>query len=297
MNKCPKCGADLKDGALYCDVCGEDIHIVPDFDVDVEHHISETKRTILEQVEKEEEDKRRQEDLKRSKRKHMQWLGVLLVVLFVVMVLLIVSTGISSKHQSSEEYQLKCAQKYYDLGEYDKSVKYYLRAFELNADNVDTLETLANIYYIQNKTDAQEEMLYRILEHSGVTEITRTKTVENLISLLTKKGKFQEIHDLLDDLKDSALTEEFQEFTAPEPAFGLEPGEYPDLQSLRILCEGQGNVYYTLDGSVPGENSNLYTVPLVLDYGETVVCACFINDYGIKSPIISGFYRIDYAED
>lgn len=29
--KCSKCGADIKDGSVYCDVCGEEVRIVPDY--------------------------------------------------------------------------------------------------------------------------------------------------------------------------------------------------------------------------------------------------------------------------
>ena len=34
--KCPLCNAEIKEGSLYCEVCGEDIHIVPDFDPVIE---------------------------------------------------------------------------------------------------------------------------------------------------------------------------------------------------------------------------------------------------------------------
>ena len=30
--KCPFCKAEIKEGSLYCESCGGDIHIVPDFD-------------------------------------------------------------------------------------------------------------------------------------------------------------------------------------------------------------------------------------------------------------------------
>ena len=30
--RCPKCGAELPDGFLYCEKCGEEIHVVPDYD-------------------------------------------------------------------------------------------------------------------------------------------------------------------------------------------------------------------------------------------------------------------------
>ena len=34
--KCPKCGESIKDGAVYCDHCGEEILIVPDFELDID---------------------------------------------------------------------------------------------------------------------------------------------------------------------------------------------------------------------------------------------------------------------
>ena len=33
--KCPNCGAEMEEGKLYCEHCGEDIHIVPDFEPEV----------------------------------------------------------------------------------------------------------------------------------------------------------------------------------------------------------------------------------------------------------------------
>lgn len=37
--KCPKCGNEIKEDHLYCDVCGEEIRIVPDFDATVDDNI------------------------------------------------------------------------------------------------------------------------------------------------------------------------------------------------------------------------------------------------------------------
>lgn len=38
--KCPKCGNEIKEDHLYCDVCGEEIRIVPDFDATVDDNIN-----------------------------------------------------------------------------------------------------------------------------------------------------------------------------------------------------------------------------------------------------------------
>ncbi|MGN1146214.1 MAG: zinc-ribbon domain-containing protein, partial [Acetatifactor sp.] len=37
--KCPNCGAKMPENSLYCEHCGEDIHIVPDFEPELELNI------------------------------------------------------------------------------------------------------------------------------------------------------------------------------------------------------------------------------------------------------------------
>ena len=39
--KCPNCGKELKDGKLLCEFCGDEIHIVPDFEPEIENKIEE----------------------------------------------------------------------------------------------------------------------------------------------------------------------------------------------------------------------------------------------------------------
>ena len=40
--KCPKCNQELKEGQLYCEFCGEEIKIVPEFEPEIENRIEET---------------------------------------------------------------------------------------------------------------------------------------------------------------------------------------------------------------------------------------------------------------
>ena len=44
--KCPNCGAEMKEGTLYCEHCGEDIHIVPDFEPEIEYNMEQTLHDI-----------------------------------------------------------------------------------------------------------------------------------------------------------------------------------------------------------------------------------------------------------
>ena len=45
--KCPNCGSEMAEGNLYCEKCGKDIHIVPDFEPELEQNIEQTIHTIL----------------------------------------------------------------------------------------------------------------------------------------------------------------------------------------------------------------------------------------------------------
>ena len=48
--KCPNCGAEIREGSLYCEHCGEDIHIVPDFEPEVEFSLEQTLSGIVEEL-------------------------------------------------------------------------------------------------------------------------------------------------------------------------------------------------------------------------------------------------------
>jgi len=48
--KCPNCGSKLQEGLLYCEKCGGDIHIVPDFEPELEENMQESLQQIAEAV-------------------------------------------------------------------------------------------------------------------------------------------------------------------------------------------------------------------------------------------------------
>ena len=54
--KCPNCGAELPKDNLYCEKCGTEFQIVPDFDVDVDGEIDKTLRTLNNEAAEESDD-------------------------------------------------------------------------------------------------------------------------------------------------------------------------------------------------------------------------------------------------
>ena len=79
--KCPKCGYEWTEGHLYCDNCGEEFRIVPDFEPEIEKEMNETLSTLLVELAQEEMPKqknaRRRKDMYRQSpiwKKHMNWI-------------------------------------------------------------------------------------------------------------------------------------------------------------------------------------------------------------------------------
>ncbi len=62
--KCPNCGEEMPEGSLYCEHCGEEIHMVPDFEPELEGNIEQSIQNILEDIKQDEEEKTRKQGKK-----------------------------------------------------------------------------------------------------------------------------------------------------------------------------------------------------------------------------------------
>ena len=280
---CPKCGATLPEGKLYCESCGEEIHVVPDYDPTLDVKIGQE-----EPVEQPSPGKREHICVKKKPIPLYVFLALLLLATIVLCVL----TSRNLKNLRSAQYQISQAEKYHGLGDYEKALSYYSRAAELDGDNVDLLVRMAETYFLKNDHAWYEAILHRILSHPKASGEQIVWARERLIPLMVKKGDFEGVCKLISQSNDSEFMNQYQEYLSPKPTLSLEAGTYEEMQSLGISDEGTGTIYYTLDGTVPNENSVPFTLPIVLDKGEITVKACLINAYGVKSEIVTGVYVI-----
>lgn len=80
---------------------------------------------------------------------------------------------------------------------------------------------------------------------------------------------------------------------ATAPTLKLPSGFYDKPPALTITLEGDGDIYYTTDGSWPTlENGDKYVKPLILD-STTVVRARTIAPKAVSSRVVTGVYFID----
>ena len=291
--KCPNCGKEMTEGALYCEYCGEDIHIVPDFEPELEENIQQIIEGIREDIEEEElPDELEEPEISQrsfSKRKLFQF------SLFTAVLVLAAAAGMGTwvYRHNSEEYQVSKAVQYAELGEYDKAIAYYNRALELDGNNIELQFNLAEVYLLKNNKIEYEYLLREIVKNENASNEQLDRAYGRLIAIYRDREDYETINELLLGSNNAELIAMYAKYTSNPPEFSVIEGYYTSIQALKLTATGDGRIYYTLDGGVPDENSSQYTMPILLENGDYVVKAVFINEYGIVSDVASKEYHID----
>lgn len=294
--KCPNCGEEMADGALYCEHCGEDIHIVPDFEPELDENLQQIISGIVEEIAPEDtEGEDNTEDLGRtdgsgSSRKHLWFIPAILALLVLAAA---VGMGIWVYLYNSEDYQTNKAVQCVAQAQYDEAIAHYNRALELNEDNIELRFSLAEVYYLKNNKIEYEYQLRVIARSDNATVEQLDRAYGRLIAIYRDRGDYQTINELLRGSENQQMISTYQNYIANPPEFSVIEGYYTSIQPLKLTAAGNGKIYYTLDGSDPDENSTQYTMPIILEAGDYVVKALFVNDYGIVSEIARKEYHIE----
>lgn len=304
--KCPNCGAEMKSGMLFCEQCGEDIHIVPDFEPQVEADMEQALLDIAVEMEPEtlKEASLRPEpeealhdwDQEQEEEQGHTLRPKLLVVLATGIVLLAIAIFaiVSWNHYNSYDHQLTKARECVDKADYDEAITYYERALVLVPNDITVQFELADVYFEKNNKMEYEYLLREIITNDAATSEQLQSAYGKLIAIYDAREDYASIDELLDACTHLEIVSQYESYMAPEPEFSLAEGYYTSALPLKLLTSGTGSIYYTMDGSDPDEDSSLYTAPIVLDEeGEYCIKAVYINERGIASDIVTKTYHIE----
>ena len=181
--RCPKCNEEISDGFLYCQKCGYEIRIVPDYNPIVEDVLSDSLQDVFEdKKKKEEKPETKPEPVKKPEKKRFSKRKAFIIFLFTVLVAGgIYSMYLKKVREDSYEYQYEQAVVMFDKKEYGEAQKHLDRAMELKAGDL-------NMWKLQT----------RIAETMGDLELMKT-CYEYLLSDLDPSN--QEIWQSLSSLK------------------------------------------------------------------------------------------------
>ncbi|HOO28009.1 MAG TPA: chitobiase/beta-hexosaminidase C-terminal domain-containing protein [Lachnospiraceae bacterium] len=288
---CPKCNAELKEGHLYCENCGAEIRIVPDFEPEIEESMNLSLSGVAEAISEpqsiENEQKKKSQKKRRAKsgKKMMVTSSLAFFALCVVGVIVI---GLSRYY--SYDYQYEKAMREYESGNFESAVITAKHAVSINPDEEKSKLLLADTYFSLQKYDESIAVLMGMLDLFP----DDSDIYERLVANYEIKGDVESIGELIKNCGDNTIMAEFDAYVSVAPSFSIEEGTYYEAEFLSLLSDGNGTIYYTLDGELPDEHSKKYKSPISLKEGTTVVSAIYVNEKGIVSDPVQKTYTIKF---
>ena len=163
-------------------------------------------------------------------------------------------------------------------------------AIERSPHRYEGIVGLSQIYLRNNQIDEAEAVLLTALDG----QVTNISLYEAIIDFYIATHQYGKISGLLEGA-DPRVLEVFEEFVSPAPIFSLQEGFFQEVQELAISSEIPGVIHYTINGGTPTENSDVYGESLLLNEGEHIIRAIFINDRGIPSVVTTKTFTIQFT--
>ena len=307
--KCRYCGHEIPDGMLYCEECGKEVRIVPDYNPLDDMLTAQVKGAISGENDYSEDDiyesVRNTTAMGRStgagrytsagrrtgtgrngvpgstagrsatgrkkalRRKRRKRALIILAVLAVAVI-----AACFAIYQTSYAGIVNKGYKAIDSKEYDKSEQYFQKAIAKNGKKAEAYAGLAKVYTKQDNLDKAESVFLNAIEKQP----KNTDIYEACIQFYMDTDQKAEIPLLLEDA----------------PKFSLDDSEtFEDVQELSLKAGNGYTIYYTTDETDPTVKSTKYAEPIQIGEGETVVSAIAVNKKGIPSLPVKKTYTVE----
>lgn len=289
---CPECGREIPEGHLYCDTCGMEVRIVPDFEPEVENSITESLSGVAETLTDEKTDESTEEGgHERQKNLFVLSLGCI----FVFALIVLVGYFSVNAYFNSAEYQHKTAMSEIEEGNYEAALVSLQSAQDSGGSYEDIKAEMIACYQALGDEQSYLENLYELIRYEDISRERLIQGYDQIIAFYEEKGQYEQINILLQDCPEASIQEKYAKYMANMPEFNYVEGAYNEVVPLKILSNTSGHIYYTMNGRNPDRYSEEYTTPIFLESGEYEITAVFINEYGIQSPYAKAVYQIDVS--
>lgn len=304
---CPKCGKEIEEGKLYCESCGGEVNIVPEFVPEIELSIEESLSGVAmdikpddeiedsveldidtEIVEEAMEESEHDFDMGMSHKTRNRVTIVYIIILAVIVLGLLGYIGLMFYHDNSAMYQCSKGDEQFALGRNRQAVTYYKKAVDIEPSEIEYRVRLADCYLAMENIDMAVDVFKDMIMYDPTSPLPYAQ----IISIYEKYGDYAKIDEFLVDYASEDIQKQFVDYLAVEPEFSVPGGEYDEEITLALTNESAGTIYYTTDGTMPDEASEVFTEPFVLKKGSHKISALFKNEYGVCSSIVSQVYTI-----
>lgn len=319
--RCNKCGAELKEGEIYCHRCGNPIQKVVDYssledvlasginDVIVNKKQQEVLKynDMLRKDDYEEPiergnrgtnyskpnaaspaNRKKIEEIRDKKRKKKVKIITLLLALLVVALLGVTAYMLFSN--KSYSYQMNKGNSAIDNENYDDAISYFVKASEIEPTKAAPYEGQGRAYMLLADYNSAVDVLKKGIE----IEPKFVQSYPTLCQVYEEMDDFDSISDLLADIDDSRIINACKDYYVAAPSSTLKSGSYDEVKTVKLKCKTDDEIYYTLDGTMPSDQSELFTGEIKLEEeGKIELIAVAINSKGIKSKVKTWKYEMN----
>lgn len=301
--KCPKCGDEIPEGYMYCFKCGYAIQMVPDYEVDVEDKLDESRNHIagsMDNIIHDSNGRRVTTEtiempaIKREVRAVKKTRSVLLILTALVLAVFVLFFVL--RNTNTYGALLLKANFAYDEGNYEEAVELYAKAYEDDVDvftsDVKVINCYARSLLACEDYAKAEEMFMMAL----TVDDSNFDACQGIIDSYRAENNNNAVNDFILSLDDEKLYKSFKDYMTLPPKFSKSGGEYEDSIRVVLSSENSGDIFYTTDGSEPTIESKKYEGAILLtEAGDYQISAIFVNSYNMLSDAVSERYSISYS--
>lgn len=161
---------------------------------------------------------------------------------------------------------------------------FYNLAYDHSGRDENVAIELANQYKSDGNYTKAEVTLSNAIKNKGTAELYAA-----LSKTYVQQDKLMDAVAMLDNIADPAMKATLDQLRPSVPTASHEPGFYSQYIDVK-LSSSSGTLYYTTDGEYPSINGSIYSEPISLEAGETIIYAISVDDSGLVSqPVVCGY--------
>ena len=299
---CPNCQNEIPEGTIYCEHCGQEIQIVPDYNMledDVLPHILEEKpKAEANPVDTDSsasgDDKEKKEGGTGkksifSRNVTLSRMAIFMVGTLVMITIAIVAYSVIDSYLHSYSYILEQATTADDDRRYESAIGYYNELLEKDPENIELMLAVGRDYYRIADYDNARLFLDQVIEADG----SNKEAFEMLLKIYDIDRDYEAMEFLTTKTKDEEILAMIDEYLILPPSVSEHGGEYDDDLTVSLRSSEGYEIRYTLDGSEP-EEGEVYEEPIEISDGMTVLRAVCIDKDGKAGFELLETYTVHY---
>lgn len=289
--KCANCDAEIKDGSIYCPVCGKEAQMVNGYVSLEEDFLHSLLREELNPKTKQDLPSPEEKTGLKKKQRQMSVLVIGLILALCIVGGVAVKFFVDYKNNNSYEYQIKMAEAEVFDHNYERALEHLARALAIVPDDADSRMEMAEIYLLQEKEDAAIVLLTEVIR----LDAGYKKAYESLLDIYAGNEQYDKITALSEYTDNKEIKALFKDYLVTAPTIYPSGDTFYDELNVTISSEDNDAIYYTTDGTDPKTNGQRYIDGVGITFrtsGLYIVKAVCRNKNGIYGEIVSHSYQI-----